>query len=278
MIQKSYIMEWRDYAPWLYDEMVEQDLVLSRIIVELFNDAWLAENLAFRGGTALQKIYFDKKFRYSEDIDLVQIQAVPIGELVNRIREKLDGWLEKPTWKQNEGRFTLYYKFFAEIEPFLPMRVKIEINTREHFSVMGYVKKIFTMNNGWFTGKANITTYELEELLGTKLRALFQRKKGRDVLDLGVCLSNFNLNTGKILECFEKYVSFVGSKTTRAQFEQNLYEKCEDKRFLSDTNALLPEKTEFGKDLKKFIRLIHKDLVSKIPGDSWRGLPKDFFC
>ncbi len=278
MIPKSNIIEWRDYAPWLFDEQVEQDLILSKIIVEIFKVPELAAGFAFRGGTALQKIYLNEKFRYSEDIDLVQIQAKPIGILVNRLREALDPWLGEPSWKQNDGRFTLYYKFTAETSPPIPMKVKIEINTREHFSVMGIVKKPFSVKNSWFTGDTEISTYTLEELLGTKLRALYQRKKGRDVLDLGVCLSNYTLKNEKILECFDKYISFVGSKATKAQFEKNLYEKYQDGKFLSDINFLLPPNSEFKESMKKFIGKIHFDLLSKLPGESWRGMPKNFFA
>jgi predicted nucleotidyltransferase component of viral defense system len=49
-------------------EFVEQDLVLSRALVEIFSsDA--AEHLALRGGTSLHKIILDTPARYSEDID-----------------------------------------------------------------------------------------------------------------------------------------------------------------------------------------------------------------
>lgn len=277
MIPKAYIRKWRDYAPWLFDEQVEQDLILSRIIVEIFNIPELAAGFAFRGGTALQKIYLKEKFRYSEDIDLVQIQAQPIGALVNKLRDTLDPWLGNPSWKQNDGRFTLYYKFMAETSPPIPMKIKIEINTREHFSVLNIVKKPFSIKNAWFSGETQVSTYALEELLGTKMRALYQRKKGRDVLDLGVCLSSYDLEPDKIVNCFDKYITFVGSKATKAQFEENLYKKCLDGKFLSDINALLPVNSQFQTSMKSFIGKIHSDLLSKLPGESWRGLPDNFF-
>ena len=55
MISRAYITAWRSKAPWLTDAQVEQDLVVSRIIVELFSDEFLAREVAFRGGTALHK-------------------------------------------------------------------------------------------------------------------------------------------------------------------------------------------------------------------------------
>lgn len=49
MIPRPDIIEWRKYAPWQSDAQVEQDLILSRIIIQLYNDPLLAENLLARG-------------------------------------------------------------------------------------------------------------------------------------------------------------------------------------------------------------------------------------
>lgn len=53
MIPQYCIQEWRDHAPWNTDAMVEQDLIICRALVSIFNDEFLASRLAFRGGTAL---------------------------------------------------------------------------------------------------------------------------------------------------------------------------------------------------------------------------------
>ncbi len=73
MIPLAYIREWRQRVPWTQDAQVEQDLIISRALVEIFSHPDLAENLAFRGGTALFKLYLSRA-RYSEDIDLVQVR------------------------------------------------------------------------------------------------------------------------------------------------------------------------------------------------------------
>lgn len=72
MIPKDFITEWRAHAPWVSDRQVEQDLVISRALVELFSRPTIANALAFRGGTALYKLHLRPAARYSEDIDLVQ--------------------------------------------------------------------------------------------------------------------------------------------------------------------------------------------------------------
>ncbi len=49
----DFITEWRRFAPWVHDSQVEQDLILSRTLTEIFNVPEAADALAFRGGTAL---------------------------------------------------------------------------------------------------------------------------------------------------------------------------------------------------------------------------------
>ena len=53
MIPTRFITQWRANAPWAFDRQIEQDLIISRALVELFNDPLIAESVAFRGGTAL---------------------------------------------------------------------------------------------------------------------------------------------------------------------------------------------------------------------------------
>jgi len=89
MIPRAYITEWTQYAPWKSNEQVEQDLVICRVLVEIFSDTFLSKELAFRGGTALHKLYLHPQARYSEDIDLVQINEGPIGLILDRIRALL---------------------------------------------------------------------------------------------------------------------------------------------------------------------------------------------
>ena len=75
MIPQVYIIEWQQSFPWSSYDFVEQDLVISRALVEIYSDPFLKSKLAFRGGTALHKLHLAPQVRYSEDIDLVQIKA-----------------------------------------------------------------------------------------------------------------------------------------------------------------------------------------------------------
>jgi|GEM_PF-3147882 len=80
MLPRRYIEEWKEFAPWPEDAQVEQDLVIEKALLELYSDPFIQERLAFRGGTALHKIFLKPQVRYSEDIDLVQIKGEPIKD------------------------------------------------------------------------------------------------------------------------------------------------------------------------------------------------------
>ena len=137
MIPQRYIEEWKENAPWPTYAQVEQDLIIARTLVEIFSDDLLKTSLAFRGGTALHKLYLPPQVRYSEDIDLVQINSEPINPILKRIRERLSFLGIKRTVKQHIHNNTIIYRFNTEVQPVINMRLKIEINTHEHFNVLG---------------------------------------------------------------------------------------------------------------------------------------------
>ena len=172
MIPQAYIIEWSSNVPWNTNEQIEQDLVICRALVEIFNDDFLAENLAFRGGTALHKLFLSPQPRYSEDIDLVQIKATPIGDILDKLKVALSFIDGKINVSLGDLMSELKYRFQSEIPPVTQIRLKIEINCREHFTELGWQKVPFAVNSEWYKGNCNITTYKIEELLGTKLRAL----------------------------------------------------------------------------------------------------------
>ena len=90
MINRTAITQWNKIVPWNDNAQVEQDLIISRALVAIFSDEFLASQLAFRGGTALHKLYLTPQPRYSEDIDLVQITPGPIKPIMFRLGEVFD--------------------------------------------------------------------------------------------------------------------------------------------------------------------------------------------
>ena len=269
MIPQDYITRWRKVAPWADNAQVEQDLVISRALVEIFSNSVLKSALAFRGGTALYKLFMKPPARYSEDIDLVQIKAEPAGKIMGALQDLLNPWLGEPKYKQTAGRVTFVYRFNSEDQPPLPLRLKVEINTREHFSVYGIKNQPFEVSSRWFEGACDIGCYELDELLGTKLRALYQRKKGRDLLDLAIALEETAADPARILECFAKYMEHGGHSVSRAEFERNIHLKLQDKKFTSDISSFLAVGRTW--DLQKSAKLVSTKLIEALPGDPWKG-------
>jgi predicted nucleotidyltransferase component of viral defense system len=247
------------------DAQVEQDLVISRALVGMFSVPQLARRLAFRGGTALFKLHLRPAARYSEDIDLVQVTAGPIGDTLDALRDVLDPWLGVPRRATKEGRVNLVYRFQSEDEPANPMRLKIEINSREHFSEHDHMRHPFEVRSRWWAGRAEITTFTLEELLGTKMRALYQRKKGRDLFDLWWALQH-GADPGRITTCFARYMRESGHRVSRAQFERNLEAKIKDDLFSADMAPLLRIGAEWDPDTAAAI--VSRELLARLPGEA----------
>ena len=262
MIPEYAITEWRQNAPWLNSEQVEQDLLISRALVEIYQHPFLSQRLAFRGGTALHKIYLHPQNRYSEDIDLVQIHPEPIKKTIDALREVLS-FLGVPAIKQKKSNNTLIYKVDSEVLPVMPLRLKIEINCKEHFSAFDYNKVRFSVKNQWYTGECTLTTYTLEELLGSKLRAMYQRRKGRDLYDLYKSLQYKDVNINNVLSAFQVYMKFSVSKPpSQTEFLQNLEKKILDSDFTGDTALLLRSDEHY--DIFKAYELIKNELIFKI--------------
>lgn len=262
MIPKAHIVAWRQFAPWVSDAQVEQDLIISRAIVAVFEHDGLANQLSFRGGTALHKLYCAPARRYSEDIDLVQIKAGPIGFILDTLQEKLNIFLGIPKRKQTEDAVTLNYRMESEGPPIVPMRLKIEIHTREHEAYLGLQKKAFSLESPWFRGKCRITTYKLEELLATKLRALYQRRKGRDLFDLWLGLTYGKADAAMVVNTFKKYMKAEGNKVGRKDFEENLNDKMKHPAFSNDLRTLLSSNVYY--DDKEAFDLVFREIVSKL--------------
>ncbi len=269
MIPIAYLQEWSATVPWPDLRQIEQDLIICRALCDLFNDAALASKIAFRGGTAIHKLLFEKPLRYSEDIDLVQTQAEPIGPAVDAIRKALS-WLGPCRREQAEHSIHLVFRFVPESAPGTSLKLKVEINTREHECLFGIKEYPFRIENGWHNAKTAIRCFDAEELFATKLRALLQRRKGRDLFDLNEGLNQLALDQDKLIACFEHYLSAEGTQITRAAAEQRMLEKL-NRSLTEDIAPLLPAGITFTED--DAIRAFGKvwfGLISRIKGEPWK--------
>jgi predicted nucleotidyltransferase component of viral defense system len=269
LIPAAYVQAWNSKAPWPDARQVEQDLIICRALCDLFNAPVLKDKIAFRGGTAINKLLFKQPLRYSEDIDLVQVKAEPIGATVDAIREALS-WLGKCQSGQAGHSMHLVFKFTPEADAQTTLKLKVEINTREHSPLFGIKSYPFAVDSDWYQGKAEIASFEPEELFGTKLRALLQRRKNRDLFDLHHGLDQLALDPDKLMACFEHYLALEGKPITRAAAEQRMLEKLTHS-LTEDIAPLLPAGIRFndGDALQAFER-VWRDLIARIKGDAWK--------
>ena len=269
MIPSAFIQAWRAKTPWPDSRQVEQDLIISRALCDLFNSTALKGKLAFRGGTAINKLSFKQPLRYSEDIDLVQTQAEPIGATVDAIRQALS-WLGKCSTEQAGHSIHMVYKFTPEADPQTTLKLKVEINTREHGTLLGYQAYPFSVESDWYQGSTEAVSFHPEELFGTKLRALLQRRKNRDLFDLNHGLCQLNLDRDKLIACFEHYLALEGKPISRAKAQQRMLEKL-TRSLTEDIAPLLPAGIRFDDtDALQAFERVWTELITHIKGDSWK--------
>ena len=147
----------------------------------------------------------------------------------------------------------------------------VEINTREHKSLHSLKRYPFEVNNSWHRAATEIISYEPEELFGTKLRALLQRDKNRDLFDLNQGLVELALDPVKVMECFEHYLALEGTKITRANAERTMLKKL-NHSLTEDIVPLLPPGVTFNEaDAIAAFGRVWGDLITRIPGDPWKS-------
>jgi predicted nucleotidyltransferase component of viral defense system len=276
MIPAQNIVAWSRTAPWSEPRQVEQDLIISRALVELFSDPFLRGELRFRGGTALNKLHFPRPQRYSEDIDLVRTTGGPIGPVLDQVRTILVPWLGRPRFDQSDVAPKFRFRVQPEGEG-APIRIKVEINTREREAYDPPVPKPFKVENPWFAGEAAIPTFSIEEMLATKLRALLQRNKGRDLVDLSHALEVFpDLCIVRVVELLGRYLALSQQAISRAQAEERMFGKLERADFLSDVRSLLTADAAGRLDdtaARDAFISVFAGFIRLLPGAPWANTP-----
>ena len=155
------------------------------------------------------------------------------------LREVLS-WLGEPIVKQKKHNNTLVFRVQPTDVGAGEIHLKVEINCKEHFSVFPMVRVPFSVKNDWFSGQCEVLTYELDELVGTKVRALYQRLKGRDLFDVYTALITGKLDIERVMTAYDRYLRFVASHApTYKEFVLNMDEKMQNPEFLGDTTVLL---------------------------------------
>lgn len=238
MIPQAAIQAWATTRPWPTLVAVEQDLLLARLIVEIAQHPLLDDELVFRGGTCLHQLVLDQPLRYSEDLDFVRSTHSGIGPIIDAVREVANGVGLQVAGTDIRQHPKIRLRAPSETEPAATMRIKVEINTHETSPSRPLQRLPFEVANSWFSGRVDVLTFATPELFATKIRALYQRRKGRDLFDLWLALTELGLTGGEIVSAFGPYRP---EGLTRTLAEANLRAKLDDAAFRNDLNALVAE-------------------------------------
>ncbi len=227
----------------------------------------------FGAARPFNKLLFSQPLRYSEDIDLVQTHAEPIGQTAHAIADAL-AWLGGCRTERAAHSMHFVFRFTPEAGGGGQLKLKVEINTREHTSFCGLKEYAFAMDNSWHQAKARILSFEPDELFGTKLRALLQRNKNRDLFDLNQGLHQLGLDCDRVIACLQHYLVLEEHAISRANAEERMLKKL-NQSLVEDVTPLLPTGVTFDADdaIAAFGR-VWGTLIRRIPGEPWRSSKK----
>jgi predicted nucleotidyltransferase component of viral defense system len=276
LIPAANITAWRRQAPWPEENQVEQDLILSRMMAEIANDALLGPELAFRGGTCLHKLHLPEPLRYSEDLDYVRQTKSGVKAHLAALRSITAGVGLEERGVEFAGPMVHAIFDAAPTSGVGRIRVKIEINIAEVSSHFPRVGIPLAVESPWWRGSAEISTFSIEELMGTKLRALYQRRKGRDLFDLWLALTRLSADDEGIVSALNHY---MGPETfSFPELSLNLSAKLEDGDFRADLTRLvttMPEAYDPDRAADTLVERLGPHLrnapdMSEIQAGAWR--------
>ena len=237
MIAQAYLNEWSARAPWPTQTQIEQDLLLSRLMIEIARDDVLGPELAMRGGTCLHKLHLATPLRYSEDLDYVRLTRTGIKPFTQALGEIADRLGLNVSSRQRSGQMVHVY---LDAEPTVGsgrIRIKIEMNIAETDSFLERITRPYALQSRWWSGRADVSTFEIDELLATKLRALYQRRKGRDLFDLWLGLTTLDGDPDRIVAGLNHYMA--KAVFSYPQLRDNLADKLDTPDFAHDLDPLV---------------------------------------
>ena len=258
MIPAAFVTAWSTRAPWPSPAQVEQDLLLSRVLIEMYQDDFLRDELVFRGGTCLHKLHLPTPRRYSEDLDFVRTTSSGIAPLTQAVTS-LGGRLGFDVSTRIGQHPKIYLRTNAADGATL--RIKVEINTHERSPARPVISMPHVVDSPWWSGQGDIITFTPAELASTKIRALFQRQKGRDLFDLWLALTELNLDPDDILEAYPTYAP-PGLTAKRAIAD--LEAKALNPSFRTDITPLI-DPWPRAYDIDAAARMVIDLLLSRIP-------------
>ena len=231
--------------------------MLSQAICVIAKDPLLGTELVLRGGTAYHKLFLPQPYRYSEDLDYVRTTSGGIGDVMKQLTA-----LSRELGYRVSTKMGMYPKVIWRFEQAsgTPGKIKIEVNTFERSPMLPLKTVAHAMESGYCSESAEVPTFQVEELVATKLRAIYQRSKGRDLYGLWLALTNLSIPPEAIVSAFPAYRP---EGVTSEMMIENLKRKLSDKQFLHDMDPLIRQGAP-AYDPFEAGRLVTEKLLSRL--------------
>ena len=248
------------------------------MIIEIAENELLRDEFVMRGGTCLHKLHLKEPRRYSEDLDYVRRTNTGIKPYITELRAVADRVGLAVSNVDRSGSMVHVY-FGADATGGGRIRIKVETNIAETDFFSTPIEIEHEVDSLWWSGKAKIPTFVLDEMMSTKTRALYQRRKGRDLFDLWLALTSEDVSPEEIVAGLRHYMN--ESIFTYPQLRQNLFGKLADAGFRTDIEALavaMPDEydVETAADLvmeRLGSLLDNAPPLEGIAGGRWRNVP-----
>jgi len=181
----------------LGDKTIEKDYVLTWVLLAIANSP-LRDQLAFKGGTAIKKIY-EPNYRFSEDLDFTLLTDVSNEMLIAEI-ETLFPWLQREVniplvvrkvEVHQTGNPAVYLNYVGPLRGDLTSRFLKTDFTRDEVLLFPMVKApILTPYSDCVRRDEMLLSYSLEEIMTEKLCAILGRTEPRDLFDIHYLLTH----------------------------------------------------------------------------------------
>ncbi len=282
MLDARLIAAWTTHAPWALNYQVEQDLILTHCVEAIFRDRYLANQVAMRGGTVLHKVHLAPPGRYSEDIDLVAVGEATPGQIAQGLIRVLSPIFKARPVQSLTERIQLAVR--NAVQPSVIRRlkweyrptsgtparasVKVEVNVSERTPVFDVVRLPLQPSPGG--SPVDVVSFSVAEMLGTKMRALRQRDKGRDLFDLAYAWSVCSqpghphpINPHEVATAFQAYMARENTTVTRQDFEDDLSAKLLRHAFRADMQDVLAPNVLY--DIDQAAVTVRQVFLSQLP-------------
>jgi len=236
------------------DKTIEKDYVLTWVLQAIAASP-LRDLLAFKGGTAIKKIYMPD-YRFSEDLDFTLLdtrrtnadfQAANITLAIRKMEEHAG------------GNPTVYVNYTGPLQASIASRfLKVDFSRDEVLVFPTEKRSVRSSYSDCQAQRAELVVYSLEEIMAEKLRSLLTRTEPRDLYDIHYLLTNHMIDVERMVfgmaPKFEAKGLVVVDLRTVLMRRQPTFQQLWQSRL----NGQMPEIPELEDVIRETNRIIQK--------------------